>query len=187
MVDLLAPGSPLVSLKDASATTALARLLHYQVRRDTDAAPAATLRSGLSTAHSLDTSEQAWGRRPVQVESYEDIYEVLRQGRMTRAAVFTAAAGSPGAGGRGAAGAGRGSATPLTGPAHVMLNIQLTGFAASGEQLATNLTFVELAAPEAKVRGAWALQDWGLGSAGLGGRAGVSSRRLCRWGCSRRQ
>ncbi|KAG2425908.1 hypothetical protein HYH02_014908 [Chlamydomonas schloesseri] len=115
LVDLLAPGSPPVSLKDGSATTALARLLHYQV------------------------------------ESYEDVYEVLRQGRMTRAAAFTAAGGSPDLrGGRGAAGAVRGSAAPLTGPAHVMLNIQLTGFAASGEQLATNLTFVELAAPEAK-------------------------------------
>jgi hypothetical protein len=39
LVDLLAPGSPPVSLKDGSATTALARLLHYQA--STAAAPAA--------------------------------------------------------------------------------------------------------------------------------------------------
>lgn len=74
--------------------------------------------------------------------------QVLRQGRMTRSAAFTAAVSSPGQG----AGGNRSSGRPLTGAAHLMLNIQLTGFSASGEQLATNLTFVELAAPEAKVR-----------------------------------
>lgn len=36
MVDLLAPGSPAVSLKDGSATTAMARLLHYQVEQHED-------------------------------------------------------------------------------------------------------------------------------------------------------
>ncbi|PNH12501.1 Kinesin-like protein KIF27 [Tetrabaena socialis] len=117
MVDLLAPGSAPVSLKDVSATSALARLLHYQAA------------------------------------SHEDIYEVLRQGRMSRAAAFTSSSGSPNqAGGGGGGGYGR-SVRPLTAAAHVMLNVQLSGWSASGEQLATNLTFVELAAPEAKVRG----------------------------------
>ncbi|GLC72452.1 hypothetical protein PLESTF_001249300 [Pleodorina starrii] len=117
MVDLLAPGAPTVSLKDSSASSALARLLHYQV------------------------------------ESHEDIYEVLRQGRMTRAGAFTGTGGS-GPTSSGGASAGGSSAPrsprPMPSAAHMMLNIQLTGFAASGEQLATNLTFVELAAPEAK-------------------------------------
>ncbi|GLC51685.1 hypothetical protein PLESTB_000529000 [Pleodorina starrii] len=117
MVDLLAPGAPTVSLKDSSASSALARLLHYQV------------------------------------ESHEDIYEVLRQGRMTRAGAFTGTGGS-GPTSSGGASAGGSSAPrsprPIPSAAHMMLNIQLTGFAASGEQLATNLTFVELAAPEAK-------------------------------------
>ncbi|GFR41506.1 hypothetical protein Agub_g2200 [Astrephomene gubernaculifera] len=121
MVDLLAPGSPPTSLKEASATGALARLLHYQV------------------------------------ESSEDIYEVLRQGRMTRTTVFASA--SANASGSSTNRSGR--AMPTS--AHSMLNIQLTGFAASGEQLATNLTFVELAAPEAKdLMGYPAAVDGGL-------------------------
>ncbi len=67
---------------------------------------------------------------------------------MTRSAAFTAAVSSPGQ----AAGGNRSNGRPVTNAAHLMLNIQLTGFSASGEQLATNLTFVELAAPEPKVR-----------------------------------
>ncbi|GIL61182.1 hypothetical protein Vafri_15579, partial [Volvox africanus] len=123
MVDLLAPGSPTVSLKDSSASSALARLLHYQV------------------------------------SSYEEIYEVLRQGRTTRTTIFGNGNGNGGASAGGGAtssggasvsgGGGRGGRSGAS-AAHMMLNIQLTGFAASGEQLATNLTFVELAAPEPK-------------------------------------
>ncbi|EFJ43029.1 hypothetical protein VOLCADRAFT_96773 [Volvox carteri f. nagariensis] len=134
MVDLLAPGSPAVSLKDSSASSALARLLHYQV------------------------------------DSHEEIYEVLRQGRTTRAAAFGGGGGGGSAAGAGptsnsgASASGNGRASrPVTSAAHVMLNIQLTGFAASGEQLATNLTFVELAAPEAKdMMGYPATADSGL-------------------------
>ncbi|KXZ56200.1 hypothetical protein GPECTOR_1g173 [Gonium pectorale] len=107
MIDLLAPGSPSVSLKESSATSALSRLLHYQV---------------------------------------------LRQGRMTRAAALTAATSAgPQASANSAGSSGSRSGRAVTAAAHLMLNIQLTGFAANGEQLATNLTFVELAAPESKL------------------------------------
>jgi hypothetical protein len=73
---------------------------------------------------------------------------VLRQGRLARAAVFTGPAGSPS--GAPPFAAGR-AARSVTSPSHAMLSVQLTGFTAGGEQLASNLTFVELASPEAKV------------------------------------
>ncbi|MEW5297934.1 MAG: hypothetical protein WDW36_001110 [Sanguina aurantia] len=120
LADLLCPGGAAVSLKEVSAAGALQRLVHFEL---TDR---------------------------------DDIYEVLRQGRANRATALLPPLQPPTTAGLCAAAAAGGpphsarySPPPAGIPAHhAMLVIQLVGCASDGQPLTTQLTFLELAAPE---------------------------------------
>ncbi|MEW5312120.1 MAG: hypothetical protein WDW38_003772 [Sanguina aurantia] len=130
LADLLCPGGAAVSLKEVSAAGALQRLVHFELTDRDDIYGDLLCPEGQSAAL----------LPPLQPPT-------------TAGLCAAAAAGGP-------PHSARYSPPPAGIPAHhAMLVIQLVGCASDGQPLTTQLTFLELAAPEPRIRNSQLAQD----------------------------